>query len=174
MRNILCFEAESNGLHGAAFAIGGVVIDETPGHVLDRFAARAPDPSPCDPWVQAHVLPALVTMPMTHRDARAMRETFWCWLQNWRQRAMVVVDFGWPVETNLLSACVADEPGRGFMGPCPLNEVASLMIAAGLDPDKKYGPELLPGAIEHHPQWDAHVSALCARLALQRIKELGR
>lgn len=167
---ILSFDAESNGLHGGVFAVGAVVLAED-GSVVETFAARCPITGPVDPWVEVHVLPPLASLAETHATARAMRDAFWSWLASHKDGALVVVDCGWPVEAGLLSACVADDPARAFCGPYPLHDVASLLLAAGLDPLASYAETVLPGEghRKHHPVYDAHVSALCARLAFATI-----
>lgn len=120
-------------------------------------------------------MPAIKDMPVTHDSSQAMRAAFWSWLTARQASALVVVDCGWPVEAGLLSACVADDPSRAFKGPYPLHEVASLLECSGRDPLASYAEEVLPGAGEraHHPVYDAHVSALCARLALSKSEEFS-
>jgi hypothetical protein len=167
---IICFDAESNGLHGPAFAVGAVVLDGA-GAELETFYARSPIVGDVDPWVRDNVLPVLADAPITHSTPREMRDAFWAWLAQRKATGMVVVDCGWPVEAGLLCACVADDPSRAFCGPYPLHEVASLMVAAGLDPMDDYSGIVLPPEAAarhrpHHPTDDARVSALCARYAM--------
>lgn len=171
---ILSFDAESNGLHGEAFAVGAVLLSDD-GSLREGFFARCPIDGDVDPWVRDNVLPPLAIEPETHATPREMRDAFWLWLASHKGGATVVVDCGWPVEAGLLSACVADDPSRAFAGPYPLHEVASLLLAAGLDPLATYGDEVLPGRAseKHHPVYDAHVSALCARMALKRCARMG-
>lgn len=173
---ILSFDAESNGLHGAAFAVGAVLLRDD-GAVVDQFFARCPIEGDVDPWVRDNVLPPLSQEMETHDTPREMRDAFWAWLTARMTGAVVVVDCGWPVEAGLLSACVSDDPSRAFKGPYPLHEVASLLLAAGLDPLASYADQVLPdsGLSKHHPVYDAHVSALCARMAMERCaKESSR
>jgi hypothetical protein len=172
---IACFDAESNGLHGEAFAVGAVVLDRE-GNLLSTFAVRAPDPDPLDPWVREHVMPALATMPVTHATAREMREVFWLWLRGEiALGSLIVADCGWPVETGLLSACVADDAeGRCFRGPYPMHEAATFLEAAGLDPLGSYASELYPEARPHHPVDDARVSALSVLKALRILQERAK
>ncbi len=175
MMDVLVFDAESNGLHGEAFAVGGVVYRD--GRMIEWFFARCPIVGEVDPWVAENVLPALAAgcggSPVTHADARSMRTAFWAWLMDPRPQTIIAVDCGWPVETGLLSACVADDPSRAFKGPYPLDEVASFLRAAGLDPLAKYAGVVLPSedAQAHQPVWDAQVSALCVEMALRKIEE---
>lgn len=167
---ILSFDAESNGLHGEAFAIGAVLLPDDPNSLTEHFFARCPIAGDVDPWVRDNVLPPLAAERETHATAREMRDAFWTWLTSHMTGAVVVVDCGWPVEAGVLSACVADDPSRAFKGPYPLHEVASLLLAAGLDPLASYAEQVFPGHSErkHHPVYDAYVSALCARMALEQ------
>lgn len=168
---LISFDAESNGLHGAAFAIGAVMIE---GDVVSEFFARCPIDGPVDPWVAEHVLPALSDASVTHDTAREMRDAFWLWLASRKAGAVIVCDCGWPVEAGLLSACVADDPARAFAGPYPLHEVATLLLAAGMDPLGNYADKVLNEAERaahrpHHPVDDARLSALCAVEALRVV-----
>ena len=174
---LVSIDGESNGLHGEVFAIGAVV--KRPNRRDEAFYVRCPIAGPYDPWVTDNVLPSLVArgMPVyTHENARSMRDAFWNWLAPLvKEGAIVVADCGWPVEAGLLSACVADDPSRAFGGPYPLHDVATLLLAAGLDPMAEYGPKLLDDldiAIyrKHDPVWDAEVSARCAIHALDIIE----
>lgn len=169
---VVSFDAEANGLHGEVFAVGAVLLDPC-GRLVKQFNARCPIEGTVVPWVRSNVLPALGN-EVSHLTPRWMRDDFWSWLTETmaaHPKALVVVDCGWPVEAGLLSACVADDPSRAFKGPYPLHEVATLLAAAGLDPLASYGEAVLPGQghRRHHPVYDAHVSALCARMALERL-----
>lgn len=171
---ILAFDAESNGLHGPAFAIGAVLLDAD-GTELESFFATSPLPERVDPWVKQYVLPLLVGEGPSHRTAREMRTAFWHWMSEHSEDALVVVDCGWPVEAGLLIDCVKDDPSRQHRGPYPLHEVASLLLAAGLDPRGDYSLSVLdPGQRatfrKHHPVHDARSSALVARYALGKIR----
>lgn len=161
---IICFDAEAVRLHGSVFAIGGVVLDRDAA-VIDTFAARCPIVDAVDPWVSKNVIPALAHMVETHKSGRAMRDAFWTWLTHHKVKSSIVVaDCGWPVETGLLSACVADDPERAFHGPYPLHAVETMLEACGQDPMAIYGDVLMPGQghRKHDPVYDAHVSALLA------------
>lgn len=186
---IVSFDAEATRLHGDVFAIGAVCLrpkrDASLRLLLDEpyeeeiFEARCPvDRSKLDPFVVSRVLPAIDELRVTHGTALAMRAEFWAWLTARMSKAgdlsLVVVDGGWPVEAGLLSACVSDDPeGREMKGPYPLHEVASLLLAAGMDPLGGYAgmvlsAEELARHREHHPVDDARVSARCALMALEK------
>ena len=173
---ILSFDAEANGLHGPAFAVGAVVVND--GVCIEECFARCPIDGPIDPWVIEHVIPAMRDSGETHDSPRAMRDAFWTWLMAHKQDATIVCDCGWPVETGLLSACVADDPTRAFEGPYPLHEVATMLRDAGMDPllnnpyDVMSAQEVDAYRAHHHVD-DAWLSAWCALRAMKRLREAG-
>lgn len=178
INHVISIDVESNGLHGDAFAIGGVLLDER-GVVQQLFEGRCPILGPVDAWVEKNVIPVLRTMPETDQTPLAMRDRFWTWLTNTRAefpQAILVADCGWPVEAGMFLACIRDDPAaRGGGGPYPLHEVATLLLAAGLDPLGKYASDVLPVDANaywqpHHPTYDAHASGL---IALRCLKKLG-
>ena len=184
--DIISFDGEAVRLHGMVFAIGAVLLRADGAE--ETFYARCLPTEPLCPFVVEHVVPALDRKaaaasargglaphhPFTHQDARLMRDDFWWWLTERQGGALVVGDCGWPLETGLLSACVRDDPKRELEGVYPLHEVASLLLAAGMDPKGSYAdhvlsPEALVAHVPHDPVCDARVSALCARMALDVI-----
>ena len=54
----LCFDLETNGLHGEAFAVGAVVMDANE-QVLEQFTGRTKIIGQVDPWVEQNVIPAI-------------------------------------------------------------------------------------------------------------------
>ncbi len=173
---LISIDVESNGLHGAGFAVGAVVLDSS-GAVLDRFEGRAPIEGPVDKWVEENVLPALSGMEVTFDTSADLRTAFWTWFQKAKSGAIVLADVGCPVETRFLAACIDDaRDERAWGGPYPLHEVATLLLAAGFDPDVKreeFAAEMIAGreVCKHHPAWDAEVSGLCA---VKALRALGR
>ena len=159
----LVFDVESVGLHGEGFAVGYVVVDDAGTEYGSRLYAcpstKATGTMDGRHWVAEHV-PVLDTK---FNNPVAIRTRFWTdWVYWKEQGALLVADYAWPVETNFLSACVADDPGsRTWQGPYPLHEVASFMVVQGLDPDQG-----LPRNAEHHPLEDARHSARRLLLAL--------
>ncbi len=177
MNNILCFDVESNGLHGFAFAVAGIVLSPD-GDVLSRIALRASDVGPLDPWVVEHVIPAMETMHPNCSSRWAMRQRFWRWFDQAKgtglvkDNALVVVDCGWPVEVNFLSECVNDDRAREMNGPYPLHELSTLLLAIGRNPLGTHagwlGDEVkrIEG-VPHDPRYDAELSAREALKALR-------
>mgnify|MGYP003529634433 CR=1 len=68
------------------------------------------------------------------------------------------VECGWPVEASFLSACIRDDAFRNWDGPYPMREIASIMLAAGMDPMATYEREESEKPA-HEPLADARQSA---------------
>lgn len=166
MPKILCFDVESSGLHGEGFAVGAVLLDED-GAEVDTFVGRAPIDGPVDGWVAKNVLPAMAGMPENCANARELRAAFFEWFVARKEGVIVIADCGWPVEARFLAACVDDAPAlRGWDGPYPLHDVATLLLAAGMAPTGTYLPDPAPPGQKHHPLYDARCSAQLARRVL--------
>jgi hypothetical protein len=158
----MVFDVESVGLHGDGFAYGFVVIDHD-GKVLADGGASC-DPRHADgdlagrDWVARNVpSPA---MGGGRPRPRVVRDTFWHAWMDWKAKgAVLAADCPWPVEARFLIACIDDDPvAREWQGPYPLIDVASVRLAAGLDPlgtaDRL--PDEMPA---HDPLKDARQSA---------------
>ncbi len=181
IRRVVSIDIEAAALHGAAFAAGGVVLEDD-GTVATTLYLRAPTPPNLDPWVTQNVLPAL-QRGVNCETARELRTRFWDWIL---RRAdipytVLVVDRGWPVEARVLAACVDDDPTRAFALPY-LHELGSWMRALGLDPLANH-PDLAqeagtPLALPlhdraHDPLCDALVSGAQAVAALRRLGQMA-
>lgn len=179
-RSFVSIDGESNGLHGPVFSVGAVL--KRPGCYDSIFYARCPIVGKVDDWVERNVLPSLdargkeMGLYHTHDDARSMRDDFWRWLVMGSlatgSAVDVYADCPWPVEAGLLSACVADDPSR--KGPYPLYDVATLLMAARLDPlEREAASVLTPRELatyrKHDPVWDAIVSARFVDIAMNAI-----
>ncbi|HSX36868.1 MAG TPA: hypothetical protein VLG13_01990 [Patescibacteria group bacterium] len=168
---ILCFDLETNGLHGEAFAAGAVVMD-TQGSLLDEFSGRAKIVGQVDPWVEHNVLPVLKDMPITHKSYKDLREDFWKWyLQAEPQADYVLVSNGYPVEYRFLLKCQEENlDERYWQHPFPILDLTSILLATGHNPSSK--GKLINGIISagkfsrHHPLDDAKIAALAAIKAL--------
>jgi hypothetical protein len=167
----MVFDVESYGLHGEGFAVGWAVVQcRPPLRDLELLAdgiavSRAHDPLP--EWVRENVLPHLPLA--THATAGKMRDRFWEVWEYWREQdALLAADVPWPVEARFLAACVDDAPAtRAWSGPYPLIDIASVRLAAGLDPlaDEARTEFEQPA---HNPLADARQSARLLMEALQR------
>lgn len=156
----MVFDVESIGLHGDGFAVAWVVVAGD-GEQLDEGCMSCPrdlcagtDESRL--WVDQNVPPLEVTSP----TPRHLRNAFWHAWRHWAdQGAVLVADCAWPVEANFLSACVRlNRKERGWQGPYPLYDLASVLLALGADASAVTDclPDELP---THHPLMDARQSA---------------
>lgn len=169
---IFVFDVESVGLHGEGFAVGGGVWIE--GIAQESFLLAC-DPDLADgsisdrQWVNENV-PAL---PWVADDPRDVRRRFWeVWEGAKRDYPGVVMaaDCGWPVEARFLAACVNDDKKRGFEGPYPFHEIATVLELAGMDPLQKF-PRTDFELPAHNPLADAIQSA---RLLTHALRLLGK
>lgn len=162
----MVFDVESIGLHGEGFAVGYVVVDRTGAVQMERHYACSPnDARGSDEgrqWIAQNCPPLQVNCV----SPGMVRLRFWLdWIAFKERGAVLVADCAWPVEARFLIACVEDEPdARQWQGPYPLHELASFMVAAGMDPMATY--ERLTDEPQHDPLGDARQSA---RLLIQAL-----
>jgi hypothetical protein len=164
----LVFDVESIGLHGEGFAVGYVALDDVgnqygcgcfsspPEAARGNFAGHL--------WVKQNCL----KLACRYESPRQVREAFWGIWQHWSARkASLVADCCWPVEARFLAQCVDDHPvEREWQGPYPLHDLASMLLACGIDPLAKR-IRLADELPEHDPLADAKQSA---RLLLDVLK----
>ena len=152
---IFSFDVESDGLYGEGFAFGAVVM--TPqGQEIAAAEACCLD-GVTDGWVQANVLPHLHSMPQSASRAE-VRRVFWDFYMAWKDQCRIFADVAYPVDAHFLRQCAQENHGE-WDAPYPLLDVASVLLACGVDP-------LIDGASytgstgdNHHPLFDARVSA---------------
>lgn len=169
----MVFDVESIGLHGEGFAVGWTVVGRDGRRVAsaqyacepDRAAGAALDRR----WIAANV--PVPGQGYNCSAPRHVRTEFWeAWVYAKARGAVLVADCPWPVEAKFLADCIADDPTRAADGPYPLIDVASVRLAAGLDPLATV--ERLPGELpKHDPLRDAFQSA---RLLLEALDRAGR
>lgn len=172
MRLFFVFDVESIGLHGEAFAVAGGVYSED-GQVDWEFRFATPreiaEGEDSDrEWVNQNVPP----MGATHGNGIEMRNAFWAeWEKAKAKGAIMAAECLWPVEGGFVQQCVRDcMSDRKWSGPYPFLEIASVLLAAGMDPMADYEryPEELP---KHDPTADARQSARLLSEALMTIAE---
>jgi hypothetical protein len=161
---IMVFDVEAMGFHGVAFAVGCVVLDTGDWREMDRRKWRCnPDTLPATvedrAWVDQN---CSHLRDVGYCDSAAvMRDLFWSFWGYWKtQGAWLAADVPWPVESNFLSACIADDPAkRQWAAPYPMLDIASLGVGKGWDPlahHARIWPDEQP---EHDPLADSHQSA---------------
>ena len=169
------FDVEAIGLHGQGFAVAGGVYRKD-GLLFKEFAYHCPEGRADGEWndrewvkvnVTINSASLLCTMPSE------VRECFWREWGDAKERypdVVMAVECGWPVEARFLIGCIQDNVmNRKWRGPYPLHEIASIMMAAGMDPMKQY--ERLPNELpEHEPLADSRLSARLLFEALHRLE----
>lgn len=169
------FDVESLGLHGEGFAVGGVVVDDTGRQAGgELYAACRPRRARGGTDGREWLLKNLPDLAWTHEYPFDVRHAFWSWWElNKRIGARLAADVPWPVETRFLNACIDDADGSGpprdWDGPYPLIDVASVRLAAGLDP-LAIEPRLEGELPIHDPLADARQSA---RLLVEALQTTG-
>lgn len=167
----MVFDVESVGLHGEGFAVGYILIDaDGAQYEVGRYACPL-EMAAGDEEGRRWVVENCPVIPATHTTATLVRERFWrAWLAAKALGAVLVADCAWPVEARFLAACVDDDPEqRAWEGPYPLHELASFMVAAGMDPMATH--DRLPDEPLHDPLGDARQSARLLVRALQGVGE---
>jgi hypothetical protein len=162
----MVFDVESVGLHGEGFAVGYVVVEPSGEVVGGKSFACHPDRANGGPEGRAWVAENCPPFEFNCASPSAVRRRFWQAWQSWKdQGAVLVADCAWPVEARFLIACVDDAPEQNtWNGPYPLHELASFMVAAGMDPMATY--DRLPDEPQHDPLGDARQSARLLLVAL--------
>lgn len=163
-------DCESVGLHGQTFAVGVSVVDDE-GNELDHLHAhcdhRHAFGQPEDrKWVDENCPDV---HPHTAHNSQEVLEQFAAFWNKWKaQGAVMVGDCAWPVEARMLARCVDAGLIEDFSGPYPLHEVATLLLAAGMDPMATYGRHHFHEPA-HQPLNDARHSARLWIAARKRL-----
>jgi len=166
----MVFDVESIGLFGAGFAVAYVILRPDLSEAFNARYVAPPASAPGTPtdhhWVQTHV--PLNSLTPTHDHPHALRGRFWSDYERWLDDypdLLLAADVPWPVESRFLLDCLRDHPYNAARAPYPLIDVASVPLAAGLDPTATV--DRLPGELPaHDPLADARQSARLLREAL--------
>lgn len=166
------FDVESIGLHGEGFAVGFYVF-AADGAIQTEFvfwtdSKNAKGSREDREWVDENVPKHFG--PDSYRNTRIVRDCFWDEWMHWEEKgAVMVADCNWPVESNFLSACIADDPvNRRWDGPYPFLDLGSILFALGKDPLEEF-PRLPDELPKHDPLKDARQSARI----LKEVLKLG-
>lgn len=152
------FDVESTELHGEGFAVGGVVAHKGTQIVIDNFQLLSTEgeAKACD-WVKENVIPFLADMPVCDTQ-KELRDAFYSFYMKHKDKADVWSDVNFPVETNFLSAIVADDPEtRKWDMPYPLYDLATI-LDVNVDRLDESGQQ---GLRKHNPYHDALASLFC-------------
>lgn len=171
MKPFFVFDVESVGLHGEAFAVAGGIYINAAAQSEFRFCCPLEEAKGDDDdreWVKANV----PVMEITHRHPAAVREAFWSeWekAKKWYPGITMAGECIWPVEAGFVAACIRQEiTDRKWSGPYPFHEIASVMLAAGMDPMATYDREESEKPA-HEPLADARQSARLLATALRAL-----
>ena len=164
----MVLDVESVGLHGEGFAVGFVVVNGYGVEIQSGLMACERNETFGSPssmeWCDANI----PDLPITHSCPKDVREAFWAQWICWKERgAILVADCAWPVEARFLIACVDERmDSREWLGPYPLHDLASVLLAKGKNPTATFDrlPNELPA---HNPLNDARQSA---RILIENLK----
>lgn len=166
--NVLVFDVESISLHGEGFAVGAVVANKKTSVIIDRFELLSEEgEGKANDWVKENIIPHLLSMNTCQTNLQ-LRDQFYAFYMKWKDSCDIYSDVNFPVETNFLSAIVADNPQeREWNMPYPLLDVADI-VDISIDRLQECGKNL----IKHHPAHDAEASAICLLKRLNVEKRL--
>lgn len=152
--NILVFDVESTSLHGTAFAVGAIVVNEE-GIEIDRFELLSKEGTKkVNEWVKQNVIPNLSDMPTCETD-KELRTAFYDFYMKYKETSEVWSDCNFPVETNFLSSIVNDDlESRQWNMPYPLKDISTI-VDINLDRIKEY-----PKSLRKHNPLDDSIASL--------------
>ncbi len=161
--HLMVIDVESVGLHGEAFAVGYVVVTLNGTVLEERLFACDPSLVKGDDEGKLWIANNVPVLDVTHSSPREMREAFWKAWMHWSTaptiNTVMVADCAWPVEARFLAACIDDDRHhRRWQGPFPLHEVATMLLARGIDPHEDE-PRTMEEMPLHNPLKDARHSA---------------
>lgn len=154
MSNRFILDAETDGLYGNILTVAVAVTDYN-GGVIELFygGVQSAIESVRDPWVLENVVPRI--RDYTPFDSEYdLLEAVWSLWEKYRDSATCYVDVPFPVESGLLTKVVShDLDNRKFSAPFPLIDLASMLLAKGIDPDTSRS-ELADSNLEQHNALD--------------------
>jgi hypothetical protein len=170
---LFVFDCEADGLYGYAFAFGAAFWD---GSKWKTFSGIDVSHDVTDLWVKQNVIPHTIGLTQ-YQSGVEMRSAFWGLLQEAKKAgASIWADVGCPVEAGFIRQCEADDKSRLREGPYPLHEIATLLLASGVDPDAKRidllsqaGYRGDPPLTQHNPEHDALIGGYIALFRLWMI-----
>jgi hypothetical protein len=107
-------------------------------------------------FVKDHVIPQLAKIPTVSTN-KELRVRFYEFYMKHKDSCFFYSDVNFPVETNFLSAIVADDPTRMWDMPYPLYDI-STVVPINIERHEASG---IKGLRKHHPIDDAIASLAC-------------
>jgi hypothetical protein len=164
---IFSIDVECVGLYGDVFSVGVSIMDQT-GNEIDNLFLRADHNINNNnynnlfdniKWIEEHVIPTLD--PINCDNLLDLRDHFWDFYIESKKKypnMIVISDCGSPCESGFFRTCILDDlVHRQWLGPYPLHELGTLLLARGKDPVGTYerNNDELP---KHNPLCDARQS----------------
>jgi hypothetical protein len=130
-KKVFCFDAETDGLWGEAFAIGAVVYCE--GKLVDTFLERSAE-TPKNPWTIKNVLPEIESIKPTLKNYWELLVAFSKFYHKHKFNNQFVVHLGYIVEAKILRDMHEYLLISDLGAPYPLIDISGNLQAAGEDP----------------------------------------
>ncbi|MGL4607360.1 MAG: hypothetical protein ACRCU3_07845 [Eubacteriaceae bacterium] len=133
--NVFIVDAETNGLYGEILSIGAMVVNEKFVE-LDYFYGEVTrkKEEDYDPWVFNNVVPHLKN-ENPYKSELELLERFWEFWIKYRETSYCLADVAYPVEMGVFKKCIeVNVNERRCMGPFPLLDLSSFLMAKGYDP----------------------------------------
>ena len=131
----LFIDAETDGLYGSFLTVGLVVTDDA-GNMIEKayYGIKKENMMISDVWTRENVFPVLGDYEACEDEAELL-EKVWAFWMKYREEAYAAADVMYPVESRLFMKCVMNnESERKYLGPFPMLDLSSLLMAAGYDP----------------------------------------
>ena len=132
---LLFIDAETDGLYGEFISVG-VCVTDAKGKILEEYyiGRDLEQMEITSDWVKENVVPRLGEYKEFATQEDLLNEVWDIWQTN--KDATVVGDVIFPVECRLFEETVKLNPEeRTFAAPYPLVDVASMLLAKGIDPN---------------------------------------
>ena len=177
-KNILSFDAETNGLWGQAFSIGAILYSPK-GEEISRFVGRAPIEEEINPWVKENVLPQMEGIKENYASYEELLKGFMDWRKEHKENATELVHMGVPVESRLFT----DAHSMGIIGdwdgPYPLVDVATIPEIGDSTDGYNTKNGILPDPANfeggtHNPLYDSASAAMAYLDWTEKYKEKER
>lgn len=155
--HLFFIDAETDGLYGAFISAAVVVTDENCQELERKYWGV--DIQPADvksEWVRKNVLPVMGKYEKCRDEQDLLTHVWKLWMQ-YQESAYAIGDVIFPVEVRLFSKCVEQNcKEREYMGPLPLIDMSSILLAKGIDPmtERKNLVSDIDQGYEHNALYD--------------------
>lgn len=174
------FDGESLGVHGTTFAVAAGIYDIR-GRELQHVSMHVDVTSEMAkgvPQMDIRWVRENVTVNGDSQKCESLHAFRMNFMNLWRSAKaehpgiLMAAECNWPVEARFLIECVEECPTEfRFEGPYPFIDIASVMLAAGMDPMATY-PRLADEEPAHEPLADTRQSARLLAEAIARCPNM--